>query len=158
MGQCRSIHLLSSFMMTFDFSEYVLPLCKRSSSSDAHWCRPVFPGGVLPSLNSLVKAISEGSKRRLVVECVENIGPHYARTLREWRSRFEGAFGEGGVIEEGQRTASAEKRYSPAIFSALKKEHPDTMSGPHGKGAIEVFRRKWVYYLYVYYAGLATLC
>jgi len=47
----------------------------------------IFPGGHLPSLGALCDAMARSS--RLVVEHLENIGIHYARTLREWRHRFE---------------------------------------------------------------------
>jgi cyclopropane-fatty-acyl-phospholipid synthase len=47
----------------------------------------IFPGGHLPSLGALCGAMAENS--RFVVEHLENIGVHYARTLREWRLRFE---------------------------------------------------------------------
>jgi len=54
---------------------------------DPDWIRThIFPGGHLPSLAAMASAMAEHS--RLVVETVENIGPHYARTLREWRARF----------------------------------------------------------------------
>ncbi len=46
----------------------------------------IFPGGVLPSLTALCRAMTVHS--RLIVENLENIGPHYAQTLREWRERF----------------------------------------------------------------------
>ena len=46
----------------------------------------IFPGGVLPSLTALNRAMTKHS--RLIVENLENIGPHYAQTLREWRERF----------------------------------------------------------------------
>jgi len=46
----------------------------------------IFPGGLLPCLNVLCEAMTRQS--RFVVEDLENIGPHYARTLREWRKRF----------------------------------------------------------------------
>lgn len=46
----------------------------------------IFPGGHLPSLAALTEAMTRRST--LVVEHVENIGIHYARTLREWRARF----------------------------------------------------------------------
>jgi cyclopropane-fatty-acyl-phospholipid synthase len=45
--------------------------------------KEIFPGALCPSLSALVLAAKENS--RLVVEHLENIGPHYARTLREWR-------------------------------------------------------------------------
>ena len=47
----------------------------------------VFPGGHLPSLTALSRAMEAGSA--LHVEALENIGPHYATTLRLWRERFD---------------------------------------------------------------------
>ena len=49
--------------------------------------KEIFPGAVCPSLAALVEAARNHSQ--LVVEHLENIGPHYARTLREWRQRFD---------------------------------------------------------------------
>jgi cyclopropane-fatty-acyl-phospholipid synthase len=47
----------------------------------------VFPGGMLPSLFELAKAARRAG--RLELRDVEEIGPHYAPTLRHWRDRFE---------------------------------------------------------------------
>ncbi len=47
----------------------------------------IFPGGHLPSLGALCDAM--GRHSRFVVDHLENIGTHYARTLREWRLRLE---------------------------------------------------------------------
>ena len=49
--------------------------------------RYIFPGGFLPSH----RAILDGLSRRtsLNVVALDEIGTHYARTLREWRHRFE---------------------------------------------------------------------
>jgi cyclopropane-fatty-acyl-phospholipid synthase len=46
----------------------------------------IFPGSLLPSLTALSQASTKSS--RLLVEAIENIGPHYAHTLLEWRKRF----------------------------------------------------------------------
>ncbi len=46
----------------------------------------VFPGAVIPSLTALCEAMTRASS--LVVEHLENIGPHYAPTLAAWRRRF----------------------------------------------------------------------
>lgn len=43
----------------------------------------IFPGALLPSLTAMCAAMTANTN--LVVEDVENIGAHYARTLREWR-------------------------------------------------------------------------
>ncbi len=51
------------------------------------WIREyIFPGGVIPSLQSFVDAMAAGSG--LIVQSAENIGDHYAPTLAEWRRRF----------------------------------------------------------------------
>ncbi len=47
----------------------------------------IFPGGHLPSLGALCNAMAGSS--RFVVEHLEDIGIHYAQTLRDWRLRFE---------------------------------------------------------------------
>ena len=43
----------------------------------------IFPGGILPSLTELTKAMTAQST--LHVDAIENIGIHYAETLRRWR-------------------------------------------------------------------------
>ncbi len=48
--------------------------------------RYIFPGGHLPSLESMTKAM--GRNGELYVESADNIGMHYAETLRRWRERF----------------------------------------------------------------------
>jgi len=48
--------------------------------------RAIFPGGHLPSLTTMTRAMTRRS--RLMVEELENLGPHYAETLRNWRERF----------------------------------------------------------------------
>jgi cyclopropane-fatty-acyl-phospholipid synthase len=86
---------------------------------------PVFPGGFLPTLTLLLQSLERGSSGRLIVDSVANIGPHYARTLREWRKRFLDVF-------------------ETVIVPALKRDYPDVMGGPRGKEEIEVFKRKWI--------------
>jgi cyclopropane-fatty-acyl-phospholipid synthase len=48
----------------------------------------IFPGALLPSLTAMTAAMTANS--RLTVEHAENIGIHYARTLREWREALLG--------------------------------------------------------------------
>ena len=45
----------------------------------------IFPGGMLPSLAEVERALA---RTRLLITGVEDIGPHYALTLRRWRERF----------------------------------------------------------------------
>ncbi len=46
----------------------------------------IFPGGSLPSVTALSEAITNHTNMRLFN--LEDIGPHYARTLHDWRERF----------------------------------------------------------------------
>ena len=48
--------------------------------------RHVFPGSFIPSTAALASSFARTGDLRLVH--LEDIGPHYARTLREWRARF----------------------------------------------------------------------
>jgi len=61
--------------------------------SQPNWIQKhIFPGGVLPSLTAMCNAMTEYS--RFQVEHIENIGVHYAETLKQWRLRFTAAFDE----------------------------------------------------------------
>lgn len=46
----------------------------------------IFPGGFIPSLTAMCQAMTVSS--RLQVEHIENIGIHYAQTLKHWRQRL----------------------------------------------------------------------
>ena len=51
------------------------------------WIREyIFPGSLLPSLTTLVNAMTRSSE--LVLHGLEDVGIHYARTLTTWRERF----------------------------------------------------------------------
>lgn len=52
----------------------------------------IFPGGMLPSLTELSKAMTKHSA--FTVEHLSNIGVDYAETLRRWRAAFETNAGE----------------------------------------------------------------
>ena len=46
----------------------------------------VFPGGFLPSIAAICESVGRTSK--LSIETVEDLTPHYERTLAQWRSNF----------------------------------------------------------------------
>jgi cyclopropane-fatty-acyl-phospholipid synthase len=79
----------------------------------------IFPGGHLPSISQLISNIAKGSEGTLIVDKVENIGGHYAKTLRLWREKFM-------------------QNFDSRIRPALMIEH-DNM----GDKEVEVFRKKW---------------
>lgn len=49
--------------------------------------RYIFPGGFLPSHHAILRGLTR--RTSLNVVALDEIGLHYARTLREWRHRFE---------------------------------------------------------------------
>ena len=49
----------------------------------------VFPGGCLPSLEVISKCVAKRTDLRTVH--LEDLTPHYAETLRRWRTNFEAA-------------------------------------------------------------------
>jgi len=46
----------------------------------------IFPGGYIPTLDEIVRTMCEA---KLIPTDVENLRPHYARTVEEWCARFE---------------------------------------------------------------------
>jgi cyclopropane-fatty-acyl-phospholipid synthase len=52
----------------------------------------IFPGGFMPSVQSLVDSIARTTDMKLFH--LEDIGPHYARTLKLWREAFMGRVAE----------------------------------------------------------------
>lgn len=49
--------------------------------------RFIFPGGFLPSITRLSDAICHYTDKKIIN--IEDIGTHYARTLADWRNRFQ---------------------------------------------------------------------
>jgi cyclopropane-fatty-acyl-phospholipid synthase len=72
----------------------MLPDHRLKQYRNSHdWLRKhIFPGGMLPTLSVIVRAMEKHSTFH--VHSLEDIGPHYARTLYDWRVRFDLAAGE----------------------------------------------------------------
>ena len=89
------------------------------------WIRKrIFPGGHLPSLALLAETSSRGGE--FVIEMLENIGPHYALTLNQWRKRFRDSHErEPGLPETEFRKwdyymASCEAAFAERSLSTLQ--------------------------------------
>jgi cyclopropane-fatty-acyl-phospholipid synthase len=61
----------------------------------------IFPGGHLPSLEVMARAMGRSS--RLHVQGLEEIGPHYADTLRLWREAFHARLDEVRALGYDER-------------------------------------------------------
>ncbi|KZF23255.1 cyclopropane-fatty-acyl-phospholipid synthase [Xylona heveae TC161] len=92
----------------------------------------IFPGGHLPTVTQLTDSIQRGTAGSLIIDSVENIGPHYAKTLRLWRENFM-------------------QNFALQIRPALLEEHAGMTVNE-----VEVFRRKWEYYFTYCEAGFNT--
>ncbi|KAB2569302.1 Tuberculostearic acid methyltransferase UfaA1 [Lasiodiplodia theobromae] len=103
------------------------------AASDDFIRRYIFPGGHLPTVSQLVASINAGSRKTLIVDNIENIGPHYAKTLRLWREDFMKNFDE---------------HIRPALLRDSEKRGQIM-----GKKDVETFRRKWEYYFTYCEAG-----
>ena len=111
------------------------------SKSDDFIRRYIFPGGHLPNTTQLLDAIRAGSSSRtqpprLIPETIENIGPHYAKTLRLWRQNFM-------------------QNFNSKIRPALLAEHSEGGKKMNEED-VELFKRKWEYYFSYCEAGFAT--
>lgn len=104
------------------------------AKSDDFIRRYIFPGGHLPAVSELVSSIQTASGGSLVVDSVENIGPHYAKALRLWRQSF---------LEEW------DGKIKPQLIK--EKGH----EGMDDEGA-EIFKSKWDYYFRYSEAGFST--
>jgi cyclopropane-fatty-acyl-phospholipid synthase len=105
------------------------------AKSDDFIRRYIFPGGHLPSVSELVLSIQQASKGSLIVDSIENIGPHYAKALRLWREAF---------------LANWESKIKPELL-----EEKTGKEGMYDETA-EVFKRKWDYYFRYCEAGFST--
>jgi len=87
------------------------------------WLSQIFPGGHSPTVSGLVAAINSGSKGTLIVDRIENIGGHYAITLRIWREQF---------------LANFDTDIAPALRRRAKQDEKQM-----SEDDILVFKRKW---------------
>jgi cyclopropane-fatty-acyl-phospholipid synthase len=79
--------------------------------------RMVFPGGCLPSIGSLTSSLARATDLHLVD--LEDIGRHYAETLRRWADQLtenSGALAELGVSQEFRRLWDLYLAYCEAAF------------------------------------------
>jgi cyclopropane-fatty-acyl-phospholipid synthase len=112
----------------------------------------LFPGADIPSVTAMLDAATRASALRLVH--LEDITPHYARTLREWRRRFDDNIDrarELGVDEPFARLwryylayceAGFAERYTGTVQMLLAnpRAKPDPILPPLGAASE---RRRW---------------
>ena len=60
--------------------------CKAQLRNPDFIKRHIFPGSFIPSISAITQSVARETDMRLFD--LEDITPHYARTLRTWRERF----------------------------------------------------------------------
>lgn len=90
------------------------------ASRDRDWLKKhVFPGSCLLSIDAMQRAITRETDLRTVA--LEDLGPHYARTLAAWRDRFNGRLDEVralGFDERFVRLWNYYLSYSRGVFQS----------------------------------------
>ena len=88
-------------------------------------------------MSGLVSAIDSGSKGTLIVDRIDNIGGHYALTLRLWRDQFLANF-------------------DTEILPALRRRAKSEGKQMNEDGAL-IFKRKWEVVLYQFIVDSSTI-
>ncbi|MGB8328606.1 MAG: cyclopropane-fatty-acyl-phospholipid synthase family protein [Polyangiales bacterium] len=83
--------------------------------------RHIFPGGQLPSLNAMSEAWRQRTDLRLVH--YEDFGDHYARTLHEWRRRFQSQLPEVEALGYSKRFERKWDFYLASCEAAFLERH-----------------------------------
>jgi cyclopropane-fatty-acyl-phospholipid synthase len=79
----------SMLLQTISINEQAFPTYRRRSD----WIQKyIFPGAQLASVSEILRSLARVTS--LSLHHAENIGTHYARTLAEWRKRFQNELGE----------------------------------------------------------------
>jgi cyclopropane-fatty-acyl-phospholipid synthase len=101
----------------------------------------VFPGGCLPSVSTIAASVARTSN--LCIVDLQDIGPHYAETLRRWRANLEGqrpAVEALGFDEHFWRFWTLYLSYCEAAFMErhvsdvqLVLARPGAQGGPFGR-------------------------
>lgn len=60
---------------------------ERTKNTEDFIRRFIFPGGFLPSMGAISKAVTKATQLQIID--VEDFSAHYAETLRRWRERFD---------------------------------------------------------------------
>jgi cyclopropane-fatty-acyl-phospholipid synthase len=79
----------------------------------------IFPGGLLPSVTAIENSLTSATRLRITAR--EDLGPHYAETLKIWRERFcahSDEVGRLGFDEVFHRMWTFYLSYSEAGFRA----------------------------------------
>jgi cyclopropane-fatty-acyl-phospholipid synthase len=83
--------------------------------------RYIFPGGCLPSVTSILDSVSRVSRLRLVH--LEDMAPHYAETLRRWRSNLQNRWEDARRLGYSEEFLRLWKYYLCYCEAAFEERH-----------------------------------
>ncbi len=94
---------------------------EQSKREPNHVNRLVFPGACIPSTAALLSAASRASDLRLFH--LEEIGPHYARTLRDWRHGLLASWDQARAQGRSERFLRNFEYYLASCEAAYAERH-----------------------------------
>jgi cyclopropane-fatty-acyl-phospholipid synthase len=83
--------------------------------------RHIFPGACIPSVTALCASMTAASDLRLVH--LDDIGPHYARTLAEWRANLHASWDEANALGFGDELLRLWEFYFGYCEGGLAERH-----------------------------------
>ncbi|KAI9593419.1 Mycolic acid cyclopropane synthetase-domain-containing protein [Syncephalis fuscata] len=108
----------------------------------------IFPGGHCPSVHALMNAATSASSGNLVLDYAENRPRDYARTLKQWRLRFDAAASTLCKDVESSKTASSDVlKNDDALPEWLSKVCGEPVTSKPSERYDKVFERRWRWYL-----------
>ena len=89
--KCSTLLKADGMMLiqTITIGDQRYPIARRSVDFIQRY---IFPGGCLPCVSALADSVARNTDMRVLH--LEDIGPHYATTLRRWRERFHANLGK----------------------------------------------------------------
>lgn len=106
---------------------------ERTKKTEDFIRRFVFPGGNLPSIGSISRAV--GRSTRLQILDVEDFSAHYAETLARWRTEFDAKIDEVRALGLDERFCRLWRFYLAYCEAGFRERHCTVnqivLAGPH---------------------------
>ncbi len=94
---------------------------ERTKNTEDFIARFVFPGGFLPSIGKITDVISRHTQLQLLD--VEDLGAHYAETLRQWRAAFDSRVEDIRAMDLDDRFVRLWRFYLAYCEAAFAERH-----------------------------------
>jgi cyclopropane-fatty-acyl-phospholipid synthase len=94
---------------------------ERAKKTEDFIRRFVFPNGHLPSVGAIDASVNRATSMRIA--SVDDYGPHYAETLRQWRQRFDDRLDEVAALGLDDRFQRLWRFYLAYCEAGFRERH-----------------------------------